>query len=254
MLENMSRKLPKWVADLAPQIHELVVKYNAQERFRDMFYRSFLLNDGAGCKMPLASPGKGVIASIESKYLQLAAIHDGVLNGQGNLLPTQEEIDSDPESKESLKGYILHLYKDIEILKPEEKETVEAYFQDVEKDLAKEQENSGQSDEPADPQTFKQALQRILSVMTQNVSEQSIHNAAIVLLKPNMTAAERLEEIDKLLKLPASASSSQLGKMLDVDKAVVLKSPWWKTHRRGERERVIAERESKLRENAKRQE
>ena len=66
-----------------------------------------------------------------------------------------------------------------------------------------------------------------------------------------LPANDKLTLIDELLPLPATASAEQLGALRGVSKQSVLKSDWWKQHRKGEKASEVGRRREVHRQRAK---
>jgi hypothetical protein len=89
----------------------------------------------------------------------------------------------------------------------------------------------------------------LLTVFTNNVAAERFEEAGEVIASKR-SANDRLNKIDSLIPLPATASAKQLGEMLGVSKQSVLKTPWWKEHRRGEKANEIGRRRQRHQERA----
>jgi len=103
----------------------------------------------------------------------------------------------------------------------------------------------------SDPTADQGAVQRLLSVFTDGMSDDRIARAAGVLNAPNLTVNDKLTQIDRTIPLPATASADQLGSLLGVSKQSVLKSDWWKQHRKGEKASEVGRRREVHRQRAK---
>ena len=86
------------------------------------------------------------------------------------------------------------------------------------------------------------AVQRLLSVFTDGMSDDRITQAASVLKTTSLTVNEKLSQIDEIIPLPATASADQLGSLLGVTRQAVLKSDWWIQHRKGEKASEVGRR------------
>jgi hypothetical protein len=93
-----------------------------------------------------------------------------------------------------------------------------------------------------EPNTDQGAVQRLLSVFTDGMSDDRIARAAGVLSSPNLTVDDKLTQIDRIIPLPATASADQLGSLLGVTRQAVLKSDWWIQHRKGEKASEVGRR------------
>lgn len=91
----------------------------------------------------------------------------------------------------------------------------------------------------------------LLRVFTNGIVDERIKNAAQILDDDNLTANEKLTRIDGLIHFPPTASAEQLGEMLGVSKQAVLKTPWWRKHRRGDLKDQIGRRHAQHKERAK---
>jgi len=92
----------------------------------------------------------------------------------------------------------------------------------------------------------QQATLNLLSVYTKGMSDERILNALDVRFS-TLNTHEKLTEIDKLLRLPATASAESLGTMLGVSKQAVLKTNWWQQNRSGEKQNEIGKRHGRHR-------
>lgn len=90
----------------------------------------------------------------------------------------------------------------------------------------------------------------LLRVFTNGIVDERINNAAQILDDDNLTANEKLTRIDGLIHFPPTASAEQLGEMLGVSKQAVLKTAWWRKHRRGDLEDQIERRHTQHKERA----
>jgi hypothetical protein len=93
------------------------------------------------------------------------------------------------------------------------------------------------------------AMARLLRVLTNRVSDERIVKAISIMSK-ELTANEKLTEIDALLPIPATASAEQLGELIGVTKQAVIKTKWWIDNRKGEKQNEIGRRQAKHRERA----
>jgi hypothetical protein len=82
----------------------------------------------------------------------------------------------------------------------------------------------------------------LLSVFTNGVSDERMLKASRILENDNMTANEKLSKIDALIPIPASASAEDLGNSLGVSKQAIMKTQYWKDHRKGAKDEVIERR------------
>jgi hypothetical protein len=94
-------------------------------------------------------------------------------------------------------------------------------------------------------------VSRILSVYTRKCSDQRLQEIVRILNNPNLTIDGKLWEIDKVLPIPATASSQVLADLLGVSKPAILKTDWWQKNRGRQKERDCAAREERLKEKGK---
>jgi hypothetical protein len=94
----------------------------------------------------------------------------------------------------------------------------------------------------------------LLRVFTNGLADERIERAAEVLADAQLTANQKLTEIDALMPFPPTASAEQLAGMLGVTKQAVLKTDWWIQNRKGKKEEEIDRRREAHGERAKRYE
>ncbi len=99
-----------------------------------------------------------------------------------------------------------------------------------------------------------QATMRLLSVFTDGVADERLLKAATVLKDKTLTTNEKLAKIDDAIRFPSTASAAQLGELFGVTKQAVMKTDWWTTNRKGERESEIGRRHDKHCERGKQHE
>jgi len=75
-------------------------------------------------------------------------------------------------------------------------------------------------------------VSRILSVYARKCSDQRLQAIERILNDPNLTTDGKLWEIDKVLPIPATASSRELADLLGVSQPAILKTDWWNKKRR----------------------
>ena len=101
------------------------------------------------------------------------------------------------------------------------------------------------------------AMQSLLGLYTNNVSNERMEQAAKV-LESTRTTNEKLEALDKLLKIPL-CSAQDLADLIGpysrrktLSKTAIIRSPWWQRNRAGKRAEVVDEREQRMKEKGKR--
>jgi hypothetical protein len=120
-----------------------------------------------------------------------------------------------------------------------EEMTLEAAIDRLEADAAT---AGGQTEAAAATRPGDDATLALLRVFTNGVADERFVKAARLLADSQLTANEKLTQIDDLIRFPATASAEQLGDMLRVSKQAVLKTEWWKQNRKGEKENEIGRR------------
>jgi hypothetical protein len=105
--------------------------------------------------------------------------------------------------------------------------------------------------ERAEEPPTEDALNALLRVLSNGISDDRIRKASRILTDNTLTVNEKLTKIDALIPFPATASAEQLGKMLGVTKPAVLKSDWWIENRKGEKHSEIGRRQEGHRRRAK---
>lgn len=88
----------------------------------------------------------------------------------------------------------------------------------------------------------RSAIAALLKVYTDGVSDERINEASAIVVNANLSSATKLERIDKLIRLPASASAQDLGDLLGVSKQAILKTLWWQINRQGEKADEVGKR------------
>jgi hypothetical protein len=102
-----------------------------------------------------------------------------------------------------------------------------------------------------DSRASSQAKGRLISVYTEGLVDQRLASAADVLLNKSLTTNERLSKIDSSVPIPPTASAAKLGQMLGVTKQAVMRTQWWREHRRNQGADLIGRRHSQHRARAK---
>jgi len=98
--------------------------------------------------------------------------------------------------------------------------------------------------------TSQDSLARLLTLYTGNVADDRIKQAADVLAGGG-TVNDKLEALDKAMKIPATASARNLAEALEVSHRAVMNTAWWKRNRAGRQAEIIAEREGRMTERGK---
>jgi hypothetical protein len=129
-----------------------------------------------------------------------------------------------------------------------EEMTLEAAMDRLEADAAT---AGGQTEAAAATKPGDDATLALLRVFTNGVADERFVKAARLLADSQLTANEKLTQIDDLIRFPATASAEQLGDMLRVSKQAVLKTDWWKQNRKGEKENEIGRRREGHRKRAR---
>lgn len=96
--------------------------------------------------------------------------------------------------------------------------------------------------ESPEQQSRGQGTRKLLSIFTNGLADERFARAESLLQNSTLSVNEKLSKIDGLMPLPATASAKQLGKLLGVTKQAVMKSEWWKIHRKGEKSSEIGRR------------
>jgi hypothetical protein len=96
-----------------------------------------------------------------------------------------------------------------------------------------------------------QSVLRLLNVFTGGLTDERFDKAIAVLENESLTLDQKLTKIDALIPFPPTASASKLGKLFGKSKAAVLKTQWWISNRKGERQSEVGRRRAKHRERAK---
>jgi hypothetical protein len=95
------------------------------------------------------------------------------------------------------------------------------------------------------------ALIALLRVFTHGLADDRIRKASPLVTDDALTANEKLTKIDALIPFPPTASAEQLGELLGVTKQAIMKTAWWKEHRKGEKESEIGRRRAGHEQRAK---
>jgi hypothetical protein len=99
-------------------------------------------------------------------------------------------------------------------------------------------------------QLDQSATIKLLSVLTNGLSDDRIGQSIIVLGDKNFNANEKLSRLHQLLPIPATTSAEQLGKLLGVTKHAIWKTDWWTNNRKGEKADEIGRRRDKHKQRA----
>ncbi len=89
-------------------------------------------------------------------------------------------------------------------------------------------------------------MRRILALYTDGLSNDKFKLLEAVVTREGRVA-EKLENIDHILRIPLTASAATLGELLGVTATSIKKTPWWDRKRKGARERVVEGRKGRLR-------
>lgn len=93
-------------------------------------------------------------------------------------------------------------------------------------------------------QNEKSTYLSLLDIYTNGISERRIKDVEQVSVRDNLTVSDKLNKIDELMPIPAITTANKLAKLFNVTKQAVLKSEWWKLHRKGKREDEIERRKA----------
>lgn len=96
-----------------------------------------------------------------------------------------------------------------------------------------------------------EAKRRLLSLFTGGVTDEKFQKAAAILQDESLNVNDKLTKIDTIIPFPATASAEDLGRLLGVTKQTVLKTEWWKQHRKGEKADEVGRRHQGHLERAK---
>lgn len=97
-------------------------------------------------------------------------------------------------------------------------------------------------------------LVKLLDVFTNNQASDRFNKVVDALSDDKLSNNDKLEAIDKLIKIPATASAAQLGNLLGISRQAVAKLDWWLRNRKGKQAEAINIRESKYKQRAELQE
>jgi hypothetical protein len=95
------------------------------------------------------------------------------------------------------------------------------------------------------------ALLRLLGILTENVAQERISEAAALLCRTDLTVDEKLQALDAIIPIPPTATARQLAAALQVSKPAVVKTTWWRRHRSGDEDWETERRKALHRERAK---
>ncbi len=83
--------------------------------------------------------------------------------------------------------------------------------------------------------TTDATLSRLLKVYSNGLSDDRLRQAVQALKDDALTVDEKLENVDKFMPLPETASAQNLADMIEVSKTAVQKTKWWAQNRKGKR-------------------
>ncbi|NMC21971.1 MAG: hypothetical protein GYA33_16315 [Thermogutta sp.] len=66
-----------------------------------------------------------------------------------------------------------------------------------------------------------------------------------------LTVDQKLTKMDRVLKIPPTASAHDLARALGVSSTAIKKTGWWETQRKGRQDECAGKREQQLREKGK---
>lgn len=73
-----------------------------------------------------------------------------------------------------------------------------------------------------EPSEADRAILRLLNLFTNGLAEERIADAALILTNTTLNTQEKLTQLDRLMPIPPTASSAQLGRLLGVTKQAVM--------------------------------
>lgn len=91
----------------------------------------------------------------------------------------------------------------------------------------------------------------LLSVYTNGASDDRLARADTIVASSALNASEKLTQLDATLPIPPTASANDLAQMLGVSRQAVMKTPWWKQHRKGKANAVTERRRANHEERAR---
>ncbi|MGB7329543.1 MAG: hypothetical protein WBD31_32010 [Rubripirellula sp.] len=92
---------------------------------------------------------------------------------------------------------------------------------------------------------------RLFNLYSDNVAEERMR-AAHNILNGDGSINDKLEKIDAIFPIPASASGEALGRVFDVTRQAIAKTDWWEQNRKGKAEERVETRRSSHNSRAKR--
>jgi len=101
--------------------------------------------------------------------------------------------------------------------------------------------------QPADPT----ALQATISLYTGGISDDRLRQVAAIVSQQGLTVNERLQRINDVLPIPATASLQDVADLFGVKKQAVHQTDWWQNNRAGKDDSEKEQRRRRLAERAK---
>jgi hypothetical protein len=95
------------------------------------------------------------------------------------------------------------------------------------------------------------AWRATISIYSGGVADDRLRQVAAIVAQRELSVAERLQKIDDVLPIPASASLKDLAELFGVSREAVRTTPWWQKSRAGERELKTHQRRQRLQQRAK---
>ena len=111
------------------------------------------------------------------------------------------------------------------------------------------QANSGESSTAA--AVDQKAWRATISIYSGGVADDRLRQVAAIVAQRELSVAERLQKIDDVLPIPASASLKDLAELFGVSREAVRTTPWWQKSRAGERKLKTHQRRQRLQQRAK---
>lgn len=111
------------------------------------------------------------------------------------------------------------------------------------------QANSGESGNAA--AVDQKAWRATISIYSGGVADDRLRQVAAIVAQRELSVAERLQKIDDVLPIPASASLKDLAELFGVSREAVRTTPWWQKSRAGERKLKTHQRRQRLQQRAK---
>jgi hypothetical protein len=118
-------------------------------------------------------------------------------------------------------------------------------------DVAEKQREARRAEPATEATPGDTASIALLRLFTNGLANDQFAKAIDLLSNEKLNSNEKLTKIDALIPFPPTASAEQLGNLLRVSKQAVLKTDWWKRHRKGEKDNEIGRRWTKHRRRAK---